>query len=203
MLRRAWRRVVASALAGAAGFSTIETSAMVTAVSVGSATAAPHLQQYIDMAHVTKATGDVRVITVSMVRLMTDVGQIRGARGRRPRLLVTEGDVPAVGAAGSEAWTAPVDDDSTQPLGAHLVDNAAGYAAGSAFPPRWRGPYMEGLGADPWGTRYAINIGLLSSPGQAVVVVSAGPNEAIDTPFAQVGLAASGDDIISVLGRGR
>jgi hypothetical protein len=44
-----------------------------------------------------------------------------------------------------------------------------------------------------------VHIGVLNNArGYAVIVVSAGPNRIIETPFAAVGLPAAGDDVISV-----
>jgi type II secretory pathway pseudopilin PulG len=53
----------------------------------------------------------------------------------------------------------------------------------------WSGPYFNKIEPDPWGNRYASNVfGLHSTPNGdyflgAVVVISAGPNERIETNF--------------------
>jgi type II secretory pathway pseudopilin PulG len=85
-------------------------------------------------------------------------------------------------------------------------DSGAFYNAAHA----WRGAYMAGpIGPDPWGTRYAINVEFLaralgagpSGTVNDVVVVSAGPDRVVDTPF-DVDGATSGSDVLYVLSGG-
>lgn len=195
-------RVAAAVAFSAAGFSTVETSAVIAAVSLVSGTAAPHIQEYLDMAHATKALGDVRVIALSLFRLTIHVGPLGGHQWVRPTLLVSDGKVPESAGPATTPWTAPLDERVTQSLAAHLVDNAAEYSVAAADPLRWRGPYMEGISADPWGSRYAVNVGFFqgAASGRAVFVVSPGPNRLIETPFEMVGLRTGGDDVIGMIG---
>lgn len=51
---------------------------------------------------------------------------------------------------------------------------------------------------DPWLRALQVNIGAARTGGR-VVVISAGPNGIIETPFASPGLAARGDDILAPL----
>lgn len=127
-----WNAVV---LLASAGFSTVETSAVLMVASLLSATAAPHIQEYVDNARSTKALGDVKVIALSIVRLTLQVGKIGGHQRERPTLLVSEGDIPGPERLDAQPWTAPVNEGATQTLRAHLVDNTAGYnvAAGQPF----------------------------------------------------------------------
>lgn len=199
-----FRRAVAALLvSSSAGFSTAETTAIVAATSIMSATATPHIQEYLENARSVKAIGDTRVIAISIVRLASDVHRIRAGQKISPKLLVSEGEVPQAADASTAPWTLPYDGRDAQDLAAHLVSNEAGYptaAAGS----RWRGPYMEKLSADPWGWRYGVNVALLESArGHAVIVISAGPNGIIETPYEAVGLKTGGDDIVGLIGRGR
>ncbi len=77
----------------------------------------------------------------------------------------------------------------------------------------WRGPYMTApIDPDPWGNRYAVNVKYLDpladSPGisaasngvngfeEDVVVLTAGPDEEIDTMFSVDGLTPGDDDIL-------
>ncbi|MBI4264649.1 MAG: hypothetical protein HY657_09750 [Acidobacteria bacterium] len=191
------------ALTCQAGFSTGETAAVITATSILSATAAPQLQEYIETARATKATGDVRVIALSIIRLMAHVGRVGGHQRERPSLLVSAGGVPAAASPDHASWTLPLDGRVVQALEAHLVDNAASYAVGAAQPLRWRGPYLEGLSSDPWGSRYAANVGLLGGTrGQVVIVLSPGPNGIVETPFEMVGLRLGGDDVAGLIASG-
>jgi hypothetical protein len=196
---RAWALLVVSSV----GFSTIETSAIMGATSILAATATPQLKEYLESARGVKAAGDVRVIALSIIRLTSDVHRIRMQQKVSPHLLVSDGDTPSVADAAGREWTRPLNGAETQPLAAHLITNDAAYPAGSPFS-RWRGPYMQQLSPDPWGSRYAANVGLLEQPGShAVLVISAGPNRIIETPFEAIGLQTGGDDVAGVIGRGR
>ena len=80
----------------------------------------------------------------------------------------------------------------------------------------WRGPYFAGINADPWGTRYAVNVfGLHSTSwtsntddifATAVICISFGPNKAADTeanmpgpPTTGPSYAIGGDDVAAIL----
>lgn len=178
---------------------------MLAAVSLLSATAGPKIQEYVELAQMTKARGDLRVIGVSLIRLENDVGAIRATHGRqteRPTLLVTEGEIPAVEGQNEMDWTLAVDGPRVQALSDHLVDNGANYPQGSEGS-RWRGPYIERLSADPWGSRYAVNAQFLSGrAGVITVVLSAGPDKKIETPFRLEKLLIGGDDLIALISSG-
>ena len=202
---RILRRVAALTLVAACGgFSATETTLIVAATSVLSATATPHVQEYLENARAVKASGDVQVITVSLVRLTADVHRLRMERGIAPTLLVSDGEVPAANEAPVRAWAQPIDGREVQPLASHLLDNSAGYPTDGGGFGRWRGPYMDKVSPDPWGHRYAVNIGVAERPGgHTIVVVSAGPNGVVETPFETVGVGTIGDDILGIVGRGR
>jgi type II secretory pathway pseudopilin PulG len=83
-----------------------------------------------------------------------------------------------------------------------LERNTPGYATSGKF--AWRGPYASNIGSDPWGHRYLINASSLGFGLQkAVFVLSAGPNENVETTFDQnIGsgssaVAVGGDDIVA------
>lgn len=94
-----------------------------------------------------------------------------------------------------------MDGERVQALKDHLVDNAAGYPQRSEFIGiGWRGPYVERLTADPWGSRYAANVQFLQNgSGGITIVVSAGPDKRIDTPFRLETLTVRGDDLIALV----
>jgi hypothetical protein len=187
---------LAALLVGCAGFSTMETSVVIGGISTVTATAGPQLQEYLKTAKTTRALGDSRMLSLSLIRLMFDVGRV-GPGNPPPALLVTDGDAPESQQPVTVPWTAPVDERATQKFSDHLLDNTAKYA-----PERWRGPYLDGvLGADPWGSRYAANTGVFVKPDtRTIVVVSPGPNKIIETPFEMLGIKEEGDDIVSVVG---
>ncbi len=78
----------------------------------------------------------------------------------------------------------------------------------------WRGPYLSApVRSDPWGNRYAVNVKYLD-PGsdssewnahgwiQDVFILSAGPDEEIDTPYEIDGVVPGDDDLIRVISGG-
>jgi hypothetical protein len=186
------------------GFSATETTAIIAATSILSATATPQIHQYLESARGVKAAGDTRVIAISIVRLTSDVGRVRQARTAAPTLLVSDGEVPHARFPAAQPWALPLDGRTVQPLASHLIDNAADYPGQPGQPIQWRGPYMGGLTPDPWGKRYAVNIGLMDgSSGAVVFVLSPGPNGIVETPFEAIGMKTGGDDVVGVIGRGR
>lgn len=180
---------------------------MLTALSILSATAAPNIQEYVDTARLTKARGDVQVLVVSMVRLMVDVGGLAGRPGgagaRAPEVLVGPGDVPDATTPETARWSDPLDQARVGEMTGHLVENTVGYPVGGGAARRWRGPYVMGLSADPWGLRYGMNIGFLNNrEGYVTLVLSAGPNGLVETPFQMTGGRPYGDDIVGLVRSG-
>jgi type II secretory pathway pseudopilin PulG len=95
------------------------------------------------------------------------------------------------------------------------IDFARTDSSGQNAPYAWRGAYLRGpVRSDAWGNRYAVNVAFLDpSVGSAisgvdatwgpadyprldVFVLSAGPDEEIDTPFGQDGAVQYDDDFI-------
>jgi len=111
----------------------------------------------------------------------------------------------AAGAAtvGTGPWAAPPDGNRVQNLEDHLVTNMVGYRlrAEGAFAKGWSGPYVDKVPADPWGHRYAINIG--ATGRGPVIILSAGPDGVPETPFIAPGLRIGGDDVVGLLGNRR
>jgi type II secretory pathway pseudopilin PulG len=103
--------------------------------------------------------------------------------------------------------------------GANNIDFARAESGGFNAPFAWRGPYLRGpVDSDPWGNRYAVNTVFLDPtvtgalgaglngafvaadyPRLDVFVVSAGPDEEIDTPVAQDGAVPADDDFIYIV----
>lgn len=118
-------------------------------------------------------------------------------------------DVYHEGGAG-EAWEryrTPADmlagDHSSGVPGGLQFDGASGQGFNSEF--AWRGPYLDAVRPDPWGNRYMANVLWLTMPQGAdssgfirpVIVLSAGPDEEVDTYFDSVGGFVLGDDDIA------
>ena len=142
-------------------------------------------------------------------------------------LLVSDGDIPendAAVPADSVQWLEKVlVANSADFLENHLVTNTVGYRTpagltnGDADDPMfartesggfnsefaWRGPYMTPpIDPDPWGNRYAVNVEFLHTGvghEEDVAVLSAGPDEAVETDFAVNGMTPGDDDLIYIL----
>ena len=101
---------------------------------------------------------------------------------------------------------APEEDEGVGTFFDYMVGNTPGFAetagTGKAF--GWAGPYLsDAPGADPWGRRYACNVGVLGRDGKWLpILLSAGPDGVVSCPF-QFRLdkrtAVFGDDIYVVL----
>jgi type II secretory pathway pseudopilin PulG len=75
----------------------------------------------------------------------------------------------------------------------------------------WRGAYLPGpIGPDPWGTRYSVNVEFLARALGAgpsgnvndVFVVSAGPDQTVDTRFDVDGATAGPGDLVYIVSGG-
>ena len=188
-----------------AGFSIAETTIILAAASVLTATAAPSILDYVAQARGIKASGDVQVLTTALARLMFDVSSLKaGENGASPEMLVGPGDPSDPGGSGSSEWIAPVDGTKVQNLVDHLVTNTAGYSqkGPGPFAKGWGGPYVDGVPTDPWGRRYSANVGVFGT-NTPVVVVSAGPNGIVETPFRGAGSQSAHDDVVGLIGSRR
>lgn len=193
--------------AGAAGFSILEATVVLAMISIVAATAGSHIGEFLSTARTIKAKGDVRVLVTSMTQFLNDVGRLRGVGGGPPpSLLVTDGDEPEAEGADAIPWTLPPDGRQVHDLYAHLVENSAGYRMNPDEGNRWRGPYVEGLGSDPWGFRYAVNVGCLTAAGTSyiTIAVSAGPDGVVAAPFrTRVLLTRNIDDVLGIVSTGK
>src|SRR5581483_7720192 len=153
------------------------------------------------------------------------LGNARGPQDGIFRLLQSGGNDPIVTASLNWPMSDPSQRDA---LENQLINNEPGYSgtgnfSGTPYPRMgqiwwarqkgWNGPYAASLAkSDPWGDRYFVNVQLLTpqgvqmantlalGPGQrpAVFVISAGPNQQLETRFDQVAelFVAGGDDIV-------
>ena len=182
------------------GFSVTEVTIILTMLTLLSGLAVPAVDDYVARAQLVRARHDVRTIGISLVRLADDVGGER----TRPNgwatfdLLVGPGAVPAAG-DGGRAWTRT--GDGVGRLDDHLLVNGARY---TAYAPQvgfgWRGAYLQDrVQNDPWGHRYSVNIAAMNQPRYDTIVLSAGPDGRVDSPFLADGLLHGGDDITVVM----
>lgn len=195
--------IAAALLTSSLGFSTTEAMTVLASMSVLSGAAAPAIGDYIARAQDVRARNDVDAIATALVNLVNDVGTMPQPGIEPPVLLVSGGHVPRVSNAAADLWAITVDNVRARRLDGYLIDNTiACPVRGGSSRTGWRGPYLNRLDSDPWGNRYAVNVGVLERrAGSAVVVLSAGPDEVVDTPFEQVGLPDARDDVRALVTR--
>jgi type II secretory pathway pseudopilin PulG len=121
------------------------------------------------------------------------------------------------GEAAGSRYRNPTDITIAAP-GGNNIDFARSSSSGFNAPYAWRGGYLRGpVGPDPWGNRYAVNVAFLDPAPTAalggitagfavadyarldVFVLSAGPDEEIDTRSAQDGAVPGDDDLIHLV----
>ena len=192
-----------------AGFSIAEITIILTTLSVLGAAVSPSISDYVRDARRVRASSDVRVIASSLARFLHDVGGTvtPPSNSHAVDVLVGAGETPTLGNHIDAEWALPIDGDGVALLDDYLVTNSIGYPRGSGrwlAAKGWSGPYVEsGVGPDPWGNRYAVNVRTLSGAlGSSTVVLCAGPNGVIETAFNHGGLAIGSDDIVGLLGSG-
>ncbi len=113
----------------------------------------------------------------------------------------TPGDEP------SASYRTPED------LIAEVPSRTAAFASQQGFGARfaWRGPYVSApVSSDPWGNRYAVNVLYLDPIADSatednagyrydVFVMSAGPDEEVDTAYEIDGVVPGDDDLVRVV----
>jgi type II secretory pathway pseudopilin PulG len=195
----------------ATGFSLVETTIVLSVLTLLTSVMAPAIGDYVAGARLVKARSDMDVIGVSIARFVFDVTAQQGRAGAWSTYdaLVGAGQTPAAGARGAEPWVASLASGRVATIDDHLVTNDAGYPlrpsfGGSMFSRGWAGPYLgTGVGPDPWGNRYAVSVRhLVDGSGSNTVVISAGANGVIETPYSGIAAVAS-DDLVMVIAGGR
>ena len=195
------------------GITLVEATIVLTVAAILTAAAAPIASRTLDRAKLARASDDATSIKTAINNFVgeftsfTPFTTTGTSLGNTIEMLVSDGDIPA-SAIGATVW-----DDVVNPAAAnevdflerHLVTNTPGgagaYTTGGLTP--WRGAYISApVDADPWGNRYAVNvIYFRTTTSNDVFVLSAGPDEEINTPFTVNGVTPGGDDIIAVVRR--
>lgn len=160
------------------------------------------------------AGGAARV--VSELRAADPCSATNLCGGDPVELLVSAGDTPSLGPLGDQEWVSQPDGEWVDFIEYYLISNTPGNDAGRAFPAladcyevlesvrAWRGAYLNVGGGDPWGNRYMINTALLaSSDGEDVVILSAGPDQEVDSEFFMDGFVSGDDDVALLFSAGR
>jgi prepilin-type N-terminal cleavage/methylation domain-containing protein len=192
------------------GFTLIEVIVAIAVVSILAGIITPSVIKHLDDSKRARAQNDCLVIGSAIGGFYKDVARMpnmnaAGAAG--VTLLVGTGNIPAL-AAGVLTWNDATAVATCDLLSNHLSADTPKSQAVNIYPTTtsapgsefvWRGPYQANFPADPWGNRYAVNIG--NATGNALWVLSAGPDGIIQTAFSPAAppvgttLATSGDDI--------
>jgi hypothetical protein len=124
-------------------------------------------------------------------------------------LLAGLGNTPTAAGAAAAWNTTAINGTQGDLLTYHLVVDRPGNQVANIYPQNvgelsWRGPYMQAIPGDPWGNRYMANIGNITTAmigGNAVWIISAGPDGIVQTAFNQAvpatgaAVLLAGDDI--------
>ena len=95
-------------------------------------------------------------------------------------ILVSAGDIPSLGPSGAREWVEPPDGEWVDFLEYFLVSNT------------------------PGGDRYMVNTALLArDTGEDVVILSAGPDQEVDSAFFMDGFVAGDDDLALLFSSGK
>jgi prepilin-type N-terminal cleavage/methylation domain-containing protein len=196
------------------GFSLVEATIVLAVVAVLTGVAAPSVSRTLSQGRLARAQTDVQAIRTAIHNLLSEhtlfvpFTSTGAFDGDAIEVLVSDGDIPLT-AIGATNWDDPVTCCAGAVdvafLEAHLVNNGGLGAAGaySVAVGGWRGAYINApIDPDPWGNRYAVNTEYLkSTTTNDVFVLSAGPDEHIDTPFTFNGARPGDDDIIAIVRR--
>ena len=189
------------------GLSLVEVAIVLSVMALLTGVLAPASVDLMAQARDLRVRQDCEGIRHALLTLLTDVGRTTlttgGPAGFRVDLLVTQAPAPEAVSATAQAWTLDVDGTGTIDwLDRHLLTNDPAGDAARAWPlPTyagslgWRGAYLQTApGADPWGHRYAVNVQYLGTRAD-VLVLSAGPNGLLETPYEARNLTYGGDDV--------
>ena len=196
------------------GVTLIEATIVLTVVAILASASAPTVSRSLQRARLARAFTDTSAIKTAIDTFITEFsGSFTpfttnglNAGGLTVEVLISDGDIPALG-SGNASWrnpravgAAPVVDYMER----HLVTNGVAYnTAACVLNNCWRGAYLSApIDPDPWGNRYAVNVNFLrNTTTNDTFVLSAGPDEEVDTAYTVNGAVPGDDDIIAVVRR--
>ena len=156
------------------GFTLIEVIVVAGIIAILAGILVPLIFKEIDESKISRATADVRSISVALIVLRKDVGQWPVNTSCQPTVTALSGlgTIPTVSGAG---WDMSVRDAYEN----YLMRDDMG-----CYPATWKGPYMASIGPDPWGRMYLTNANAFLATTGPVWIISAGPDGVVDTAVA-------------------
>lgn len=182
------------------GFTLLEIVVVLAIIGILAGILVPMVRGYIGSAKVRRAEQDTKALGEAMLAFNKDTARFpiyQSGTATTPSdavfvvLVTSDGATPAasVDAASWQSATSETFEDQ-------LKNNTVSYPTTGEF--AWRGPYIGPIRKDQWGNRYVSNASkLLPNADNAAWVLSAGPNETIETNFSQSrgSPTIGGDDI--------
>ncbi|MEE9200751.1 MAG: prepilin-type N-terminal cleavage/methylation domain-containing protein [Candidatus Brocadiales bacterium] len=182
------------------GFTLLEIVIVLAIVGILAGVLVPTIKGYVGSAKQLRAEQDTKALGEAMLAFNKDTArypiyQVGTATSPSNSVFVVtytaEGDAPAASVDAASWGSATADTFDNQ-----LENNTPAYPTTGEF--AWRGPYIGPIRMDPWGNKYVSNASkLLPNADNAAWVLSAGPNETIETTFSQGRSSPTigGDDI--------
>jgi prepilin-type N-terminal cleavage/methylation domain-containing protein len=199
------------------GFTLIEVIVAIAVVAILAGIITPSVIKHLDDSKRSRAQNDCLIIGTAVGSFYKDLSRwptMNGAGAATLTLLASQGNTPAV-AGGIGTWNTALTSNAADLLSNHLSANTPKTQVAKVYPNpttapgsefTWRGPYQNEFPPDPWGNRYAVNIGNMAANNaansNAVWVLSAGKDGIIQTPWNPAAPAigatvtAQGDDIV-------
>jgi prepilin-type N-terminal cleavage/methylation domain-containing protein len=189
---------------GQKGFTLIEVIVAIAVVAILAGVITPSVIKHIEDSRRARALSDCEVIGTAIASFYKDLGKFPNLTltPATDVILVGSGAIPTATANGTTLWASdPTSAANADLFTYHLTQNKPKNVATTVYPSVgefiWRGPYQGTFPADPWGNRYAANLGAATNSTYSVVVLSAGPDGIVQTAFNLANTAsATGDDII-------
>ena len=175
-------------------------------IAILAAILTPMITGYVDRARLNAARSDLNSIAAAVTQFSVDARfwPIYIATPSNPNdsgnvysTLYSDGIAPSVNATAT-GWT-DVFTSGTSATMASVMNAPTKYTLTTGA--RFGGPYLQ-FGADPWGSRYYLTaLHLTPSGANVAYLISAGPDQEINTAFANTragttNFQATGDDII-------
>jgi general secretion pathway protein G len=153
------------------GFTLIEVIVVAAIIAILAGILVPLIFKEIDESKISRASADVRSISNAMIVMRKDTGQWPTMTNANctPAVTVVTGDgtLPTAGAN----WDYSAQDSFNN----YLMTDGNG-----CWPIKWKGPYIAGISADPWGYAYVSNAKNYSGTGP-LWIMSGGPNGKLET----------------------